>query len=45
MFDTETMQKIKDIDVKGRPDGILSRTDHRQRVYIFSHAVAQHHDD
>src|ERR1700690_4324550 len=23
MFDTETMQKIKDIDVSGRPDGIL----------------------
>src|SRR5665213_1434614 len=23
MFDTGTMQKIKDIDVQGRPDGIL----------------------
>ncbi len=36
MFDTETMQKIKDIDVQGRPDGILLEplTD---RVYIFSH--------
>jgi DNA-binding beta-propeller fold protein YncE len=36
MFDTETMQKIKDIDVSGRPDGILLEplTD---RVYIFSH--------
>jgi DNA-binding beta-propeller fold protein YncE len=36
MFDTETMQKIKSIDVKGRPDGILLEplTD---RVYIFSH--------
>jgi DNA-binding beta-propeller fold protein YncE len=36
MFDTETMQKIKDINVQGRPDGILLEplTD---RVYIFSH--------
>ena len=36
MFDTETMQKIKSIDVQGRPDGILLEplTD---RVYIFSH--------
>ena len=36
MFDTETMQKIKDIDVQGRPDGILLEpfTGH---VYIFSH--------
>jgi len=36
MFDTETMQKIKDIDVQGRPDGILLEplTD---RVYVFSH--------
>jgi DNA-binding beta-propeller fold protein YncE len=38
MFDTQTMQKIKDIDVQGRPDGILLEplTD---RVYIFSHAA------
>jgi DNA-binding beta-propeller fold protein YncE len=38
MFDTETMQKIKSIDVQGRPDGILLEplTD---RVYIFSHAA------
>src|SRR5450755_2609557 len=36
MFDTETMQKIKSIEVQGRPDGILLEplTD---RVYIFSH--------
>jgi DNA-binding beta-propeller fold protein YncE len=36
MFDTETMQKIKSIDVQGRPDGILLEplTD---RVYVFSH--------
>jgi DNA-binding beta-propeller fold protein YncE len=36
MFDTQTMQKIKDIDVQGRPDGILLEplTDH---VYVFSH--------
>ena len=35
MFDTETMQKIKDIDVQGRPDGILLEplTD---RVYVFT---------
>jgi DNA-binding beta-propeller fold protein YncE len=36
MFDTETMQEIKSIEVQGRPDGILLEplTD---RVYIFSH--------
>src|SRR5208282_518354 len=36
MFDTETMQKLKTIEVQGRPDGILleSLTD---RVFIFSH--------
>jgi DNA-binding beta-propeller fold protein YncE len=36
MFDTQTMQKIKSIDVEGRPDGILLEpvTD---RVFIFSH--------
>src|SRR5665213_3936613 len=36
LFDTETMEKIKSIDVQGRPDGILLEplTD---RVYIFSH--------
>jgi YVTN family beta-propeller protein len=36
MFDTETMKKIKSIDVQGRPDGILFEplTD---RVYVFSH--------
>jgi DNA-binding beta-propeller fold protein YncE len=36
MFDTETMQKIKDIEVGGRPDGIMLEplTD---RVYILSH--------
>jgi DNA-binding beta-propeller fold protein YncE len=36
MFDTETMQKIKDIDVEGRPDGIMLEplTD---RIYILSH--------
>ena len=36
MFDTETMQKIKAIEVQGRPDGILLEplTD---RVYILSH--------
>ncbi len=36
MFDTGTMQKIKSIEVSGRPDGILLEplTD---RVFIFSH--------
>jgi DNA-binding beta-propeller fold protein YncE len=36
MFDTETMQKIKDIDVQGRPDGILFEP-FTERVYVFSH--------
>jgi len=36
MFDTETMQKIKSIEVKGRPDGILLEP-LTGRVYIFSH--------
>jgi DNA-binding beta-propeller fold protein YncE len=37
MFDTQTMQKIKSIEVQGRPDGILLEplTD---RVFVFSHA-------
>ncbi|HWD92973.1 MAG TPA: hypothetical protein VG938_11575 [Verrucomicrobiae bacterium] len=36
MFDTETLQKIKSIEVQGRPDGILLEplTD---KVFIFSH--------
>jgi DNA-binding beta-propeller fold protein YncE len=36
MFDTKTLEKIKTIDVQGRPDGILFEplTD---RVYVFSH--------
>src|SRR5580698_8345412 len=36
MFDTETMQKIKSIDVKGRPDGILFEP-FTEKVYVFSH--------
>ena len=36
MFDTETMQKIKSIEVAGRPDGILLEP-FTDRVYIFSH--------
>jgi len=36
MFDTETMQKIKSIDVQGRPDGILLEP-FTDKVYIFSH--------
>ena len=37
MFDTETMEKIKDIDVQGRPDGILFEP-FTGKVLIFSHA-------
>jgi len=36
MFDTETMQKIKDIEVQGRPDGILLEP-FTGKVLIFSH--------
>jgi DNA-binding beta-propeller fold protein YncE len=36
MFDTETMQKIKSIEVSGRPDGILLEP-FTDRVYILSH--------
>ena len=36
MFDTETMQKIKSIEVSGRPDGILFEPV-TGRVFIFSH--------
>lgn len=36
MFDTETMQKVKSIDVEGRPDGILFEPLTR-RIYVFSH--------
>ena len=36
MFDTETMEKIKDIDVQGRPDGIL-REPFTGKILIFSH--------
>lgn len=36
MFDTETMQKIKSIEVEGRPDGILLEP-FTDRVYVFSH--------
>jgi len=37
MFDTETMQKIKSIEVKGRPDGIILEP-FTGRVFVFSHA-------
>jgi len=36
MFDTQAMEKIKSIDVEGRPDGILFEP-FTQRVYVFSH--------
>ena len=38
MFDTQTMEKIKDIDVQGRPDGIL-REPFTGKVLIFSHVA------
>jgi glutamine cyclotransferase len=37
MFDTETLQKIKDIEVTSRPDGILLEP-FTDKVLIFSHA-------
>jgi DNA-binding beta-propeller fold protein YncE len=36
MFDTETMQKIKSIELQGRPDGILLEP-FTDKVYVFSH--------
>src|SRR5271154_3209747 len=36
MFDTKTMQKIKSIEVSGRPDGILLEP-FTDKIYIFSH--------
>ena len=36
MFDTETLQKIKTIDVTGRPDGILFEP-YTGKVLVFSH--------
>lgn len=36
MFDTTTLTKIKDIDVQGRPDGILLEP-FTGKVFIFSH--------
>src|ERR1039457_1524538 len=36
MFDTETMEKIKTIEVQGRPDGILLEP-FTGKVFIFSH--------
>jgi len=38
MFDTETMQKIKSIEVQGRPDGILFEPV-TGRVFVFSHVA------
>jgi DNA-binding beta-propeller fold protein YncE len=37
MWDTRTMEKIKTIDVQGRPDGILFEP-LTERIYIFSHS-------
>jgi DNA-binding beta-propeller fold protein YncE len=38
MWDTETLKRIKDIDVEGRPDGILNDA-FNHRTYVFSHAA------
>src|ERR1019366_2597420 len=38
MFDTETMQKIKSIDVTGRPDGIILEP-FTGKVLILSHSA------
>ncbi len=36
MFDTQTLQKIKSIEVEGRPDGILFEP-FTKHVFVFSH--------
>ncbi len=36
MFDTQTLRKLKDINVKGRPDGILYEP-FSGHIFIFSH--------
>ncbi|HEX9046129.1 MAG TPA: hypothetical protein VF988_03810 [Verrucomicrobiae bacterium] len=36
MFDTSTMTKIKDIEVSGRPDGIM-REPYTGKILVFSH--------
>jgi DNA-binding beta-propeller fold protein YncE len=38
MFDTQTMEKIKSIDVTGRPDGILYEP-MTSKVWVFSHTA------
>ena len=38
MFDTQTMQKIKSVDVEGRPDGILFEP-LTHTVWVFSHVA------
>ena len=44
MFDTETMQKIKSIEVQGRPDGILFEPFTDKSLY-FQPCIAEHHGD
>ncbi len=36
MFDTQTMEKLKSIEVKGRPDGIMLEP-FTDKVFVFSH--------
>jgi DNA-binding beta-propeller fold protein YncE len=38
MFDTTTLETIKNIQVEGRPDGILFEPA-TERIYVFSHAA------
>jgi len=38
MFDTKTLEKIKNIDVQGRPDGIMFEP-FTKKVFIFSHSA------
>ena len=38
MWDTQTLQTLKTIDVQGRPDGILFEPA-TERVYVFSHSA------
>src|SRR5712672_3394670 len=38
MWDTKTLETIKTIDIKGRPDGILFEPA-TERIYVFSHSA------
>src|SRR5205085_7607801 len=38
IWDTKTLETIKTIDIKGRPDGILFEPA-TERIYVFSHSA------